>query len=423
MHALQTILDRRRLLKAGGIAAAAAGLAAVVGTPAWAQAGATSLNSWYFAQEPNNTVLRERLAAFTAATGTPAEGSGVAFASYLDQTILAARSRRLSGVLHLDFNWLPALNQLGVLRPMDDLLSALGYTQAGQRIGTLEGKALGLPVTAATINTVGNSDLLEKAGLNAAPRTIAQFEDALDKLKGLSSDMVPYALNTVPSESVDYLVWMWQFGSPVMEGDEVRIGDDASVAAMEWLKSLYDAGFMAPALRRADARALFANERTGFYEDAIVARSNAIAVSKNPDFGNKVIPVPRPGLNEGDRPRSSLWGNVMTVIDNGEADRAIELAKFLTADPASNLALFNGIGLPPATDSGLALPEVAADNYTATWSREVTAHADVKPFARFPQVLRLEGLVGEAVERILLGAMPARESLEICANEVRQIIG
>src|SRR5690606_6802254 len=122
---------------------------------------------------------------------------------------------------------------------------------------------------------------------------------------------------------------------------------------MEWLKSIYDAGYMAPALRRADARALFANERTGFYEDAIVARSNAVAVSNNPDFGRKVIPVPRPGLTEGDRPRSSLWGNVMTVIDDGGADGAIELAKFLTAAPETNLALFKGIGLPPATEAGL----------------------------------------------------------------------
>ncbi len=423
MHTSERMLDRRTFLKAGGFAVAAAGVAATVGAPALAQGKSASLNSWYFSQEPNNTVFRERLAAFTAASGTTADGSGVAFASYLDQIILAARSRRLSGVLHLDFNWLPALNQLGVLRPMDDLLPSLGYTAAGQQIGTLEGKALGLPVTAATINTVGNSDLLERAGLNGLPRTIAQFEEALDKLKGLSADMVPYALNTVPSESVDYLVWMWQFGSPVMDGNEVRIGDDASVAAMEWLKGLYDAGYMAPALRRADARALFANERTGFYEDAVVARSNAVAVSKDPEFGRKVVPVPRPGLNEGDRPRSSLWGNVMTVINDENSDISLELAKFMTAEPGTNLELFRGIGLPPATEAGLALPEVAEDDYTATWSRDVTAHADIKPFARFPQVLRLEGLVGEAVERILLGAMPARESLEICANEVRQIIG
>jgi ABC-type glycerol-3-phosphate transport system substrate-binding protein len=113
----------------------------------------------------------------------------------------------------------------------------------------------------------------------------------------------------------------------------------------------------------------------------------------------------------------------MTVIDDANAGAALELAKFMTADQGTNLALFKGIGLPPATAAGLALPDVAGDAYTSAWSRDVTAFADIKPFARFPQVLRLEGLVGEAVERILLGAMPVRESLEICAAEVRQIIG
>jgi multiple sugar transport system substrate-binding protein len=413
--------NRRRFMQLAGTGVAAAALGPMA--PAFAQGTGTALNSWYFAQEPNNTVLRELLAKFEAEGGGAVETAGVAFNSYLDQTILAARSRRLSGVIHLDFNWLPAMAQLNILRPMDDLLPTLGYTEAAQRIATLDGTALGLPVTAATINLVGNRDLLEQAGVSDLPRTTEEFVNALDRLKAFRPDMIPYALSTVPSESVDYLVWMWQFGSEVMRGNEVLIGDDASVAAMEWLKGLYDAGYLAPSMTRADARALFAQERTGFYEDAIVARSNAIAVSNNPDFGRKVVPVPRPGLVAGDRPRSSLWGNVMAVIDDEGAEQAVELARFLTANDDSALRLYQGIGLPPSTTSGLAIAEVAADPYTLAWSNEVTAFADVKPFGRFPQVLRLESTVGEAVQRILLGATPAREALEQCAEEIRQIIG
>jgi multiple sugar transport system substrate-binding protein len=414
-------LARRRFLQLAGAGAGGALLAGRA--PAFAQEAGTGLNSWYFAQEPNNTVFHEVLTAYTEKTGVPVAESGVAFKSYLDQTILQARSRRLSGVLHLDFNWLPALSELGVLRPLDDVLPTLDYSEAGRTIATLDGKALGLPVTVATISMVGNTQLLEQAGVGEIPKTTDAFVAALDRLKALRPDMIPYALSTVPSESVDYLVWMWQFGATVIEGTNVTLGDDASVAALEWLKGLYDAGYMAPSVTRADARAMFAQERTGFYEDAIVARSNAIAVSKNPDFGARVVPVPRPGLKAGDRPRASLWGNVMTVIDDEGADAAIALAKYMTADDGTSLALFKGIGLPPATASGQALPEVAADAYTAAWTREVTAFADIKPFAQFPEVLRFEGMVGDAVQQVLLGAMPAREALQACAEEIRAVIG
>ncbi|WP_188052290.1 extracellular solute-binding protein [Aureimonas fodinaquatilis] len=414
-------ITRRRILMAGG-AGAALGLFGGAFAAFAQTSGPTNLNSWYFAQEPNNTVLQAILSAYATQGGGQVSTSGVAFNSYLDQAILAARSRRLSGVLHLDFNWLPAMSQLGILRPMDDLMETLGYTQAGKQLGTLDGKSLGLPVTAATINMVTNSDLLEAAGIAAVPSTTAEFEVALDKLKVLKADMIPYALSTVPSESIDYLVWMWQFGSEVMRGRECLIGDEPSVNAMEWIKGLYDAGYMAPSVTRADARAMFAQERTGFYEDAIVARSNAIAVSGNPDFGRKVVPVPRPGLKAGDRPRSSLWGNVMTVIDDDGAANGVELATYLTANTDTSVALYNGIGLPPATEAGLKLPEIAEDEYTSIWSNQITAYADIKPFGRFPQVLRLEGLVGEAVQRILLGGIPAKEALEQCASEVRNIL-
>lgn len=413
-------LGRRRflgMLGAGTTAGFAGGLAPVFGQ----QAG-THLTSWYFAQEPNNTVFLELLDQFTARDGVSVETSGVTFANFLDQQILAARSGRITGVLHLDFNWLPAMAEMNVLRPMDDVLPTLGYTQAGQTLGTFSGQALGLPVTAATINMVANADLLDSVGFGETPRTIEEFETALDRLKGQRADMIPYALSTVPDESVDYLVWMWQFGSEVMSGSEVVIGDDASVAAMEWLKGLYDAGYMAPSITRFDARSLFAQERSCFYEDAIIARNNAVATSNDPSFADKTIPVPRPGLQAGDRPRSSLWGNVMTVIDDENAEQALELAKYMTADDDTSLALFQGIGLPPATESGLALEEVVEDTYTSVWSSEVTAYADIKPFGPFPEVLRLEGLVGEAIQRILLGGVPAREALEQCADQIRQVI-
>lgn len=422
---------RRRLLQL-----AAAGAAATV--PAWAAAcapsgsgGATSsgesggsgpltLRSWYFAQEPNNQVFREAIRQFEEGGGRPVEAVGGSYDEYLNQAVLEGRSRRLAGVVHLDFSWVPAIAALGVLAPLDDVAADAGYSEAGLRLGLHGDRLVGLPLTTATISMVANTQLLERAGVSELPATVDAFVTALDRVRALDGDLVPYALGTLASDAKDYIMWMWQFGSTVMDGGTATLGDEPSAAALTWCKELLDAGYVAPDVRRADARALFANERAAFYEDAIVARTNATELSGDPAFGGRVSPVPRPGLVAGDRPRALLWGNVMGVIDDGDTDAAVELARYLTTDGDVARGLFDGLGLPPSTEEGLAA--VADDPYTTAWTEQVTAHADMSPFTAYEQVLQLEGILGEAIQRVFFGGVPAAEALGQAADEIESTI-
>lgn len=422
-------LSRRRLLQL-----AAAGAAATV--PAWAAAcapsgsgGATSegggdgpltLRSWYFAQEPNNQVFRAAMSQFEERGGRPVDAVGGSYDEYLNQAVLEGRSQRLTGVIHLDFSWVPAIAALGVLATLDDVVADAGYSEAGLRLGRHADHLVGLPLTTATISMVANTQLLERAGVSELPATADAFVDALDRVKALDGDLVPYALGTLASDAKDYIMWMWQFGSTVMDGDTPTLGDEPSVAALTWCKELLDAGYVAPDVRRADARALFANERAAFYEDAIVARTNAVELSGDPGFGDRVSPVPRPGLAPGDRPRALLWGNVMGVIDDGDTDAAVELARYLTTDGEVTQGLFDGLGLPPSTEEGLAV--VADDVYTTAWTEQITAHADMSPFSAYEQVLQLEGILGEAIQRVFFGGVPAAESLGQAAAEIEATI-
>ena len=379
-----------------------------------------AMSSWYFAQEPNNSVFRDVLSDYEAATGASISPSGVDYQEFLNQMLLEARSDRVSGVLHLDFNWLPAMAQLGVLRDLAPAAEGIDYTDAGLRMGAVDGAQLGLPLTTATISMVANVNLLEQAGISELPATVTEFEEALDALKRMDSDMIPYALGTIPTDAKDYIMWMWQFGSEVMSGHDIYLGDEGSVKAMEWTKSLLDEGYIAPDVRRSDSRALFAEERTAFYEDAIVARNNAMEVSGNPSFEEWVVPVPRPRVNPGDDPRALLWGNVMCVADDEHADGATELAKYMTSDPSALAKVHEGIGLPPATDSGLAAD--AIDEYVRTWTSDVTAYATANPFSAHEEILQLEDELGRAMQEILFGNVSAQDALEQAAERMADVI-
>jgi len=119
-------------------------------------------------------------------------------------------------------------------------------------------------------------ELLEKAGVTKMPTTVAEFEAALEALKKLGPDVIPYAAMTDLAQLKDIIPWIWTFGGTVInDKGEVVLNDKGTVAAVEWFAGLQKKGLIRAKVARADARQLFAQGKVGFYEDAIAARSLA----------------------------------------------------------------------------------------------------------------------------------------------------
>ena len=57
--------------------------------------------------------------------------------------------------------------------------------------------------------------------------------------------------------------------------------------------------------------------------------------------------MPRPVVNAGDDPQSLLWGHLVVVFDNANADAAAKWAQHLTSDPATTVTYFERLALPP----------------------------------------------------------------------------
>ena len=86
--------------------------------------------------------------------------------------------------MQLDVAWLATLAATGKLVDLSSYASG-GYTDAALGIAKVEGNQYGLPWTTAGIGLIGNSELLDKAGVTTPPKTIEEFEQVLRALKGL----------------------------------------------------------------------------------------------------------------------------------------------------------------------------------------------------------------------------------------------
>jgi multiple sugar transport system substrate-binding protein len=423
------VYSRRSLLKLLGAGAGAAALAACAPTsggdaPSAPSGGGEltdfSLASWSLADDLSKAGVQGLMDAFMAGKSITIRPVPIAFPDYLNQLILQVRGNQFSGAAQLDIAWLSSLAALGKLRDLGQLANGAGYTETALSSGQLNGVQYGLPWTSGAIGLIVNQEMLGKVGLEELPTTVEDFEAALTELKG--TGVVPYAASTKVAQLKDILIWMQTFGSPLIEGDRVTIGDDASVEAVAWYKRLYDKRLIAPDVERLDARALFAQEKTAMYDDAIVGKDVVIKQAKSRTLIDNIAPAPRPVVKQGDTPRAQQWGHIMVVVDGEGADTAGQFARFATSDTTAVLKYFEAVSLPPTTTAALASDAVKSDTFTTAFGEKITATATPNPFWRFPQYAQMENIVSEKVQAVLIGRSSPADALAEAREAVQELI-
>jgi multiple sugar transport system substrate-binding protein len=427
---MTTAYSRRRmlgLLGAAGLGAAACAPAPKAGTPLAtddpkANEKTFSFASWTLNEEAGKPVVQGLIDTVAKKDGLTVNGVSYPYNEYLNQLTLQVRGGKLVGAAQLDIAWLGALGALGKLRDLGDAAKDGGYTDTALASGQYEGKQLGLPWTTGAIGLVTNKELLSRAGITTAPESIADFEAALVELKGLGGGVVPYAASTKVAQLKDILVWMQTFGSPLLDGDKVTIGDDASVAAVTWYKRLYDQKLIAPDVDRFDARALFSQGRAAIYDDAIVGKSAVVASSPDPGLADKLEPMARPVRKSGDDPQALLWGHVIVVIEGEAANTATSFAKWMTSDEQATTEFFGKLALPPTTSKGLASDAVANDAFTKAFSDRVTKTASRNPFWRFPEYAQMESVIAEQVQAVLIGSASPADAMKTAGEQVQALV-
>lgn len=434
-------LSRRRLLQFAGLGAAGLMLAGCM--PSGASTGGTAAGSgsalepdgftaanfdfasWSLTEEAAAPAILSLLEGYSDKSGVDISEVSFPYNEYFKQLMLQVRGGQFSGAAHVDVAWLASLAALGKLEDVSAFTTNRGYTASSLEAAQFDGVQYGFPWTIGAIGLVTNSELIQKAGIDEFPATVDEYEGALKKLKGLGGGMIPYAASTKAAQLKDILIWMETFGSPLVRDGEVTIGDDASVEAVTWYKSLYDQGLIAADVDRFDARALFSQGRTAIYDDAPVGRNSVVADSPDPQLDDKLVAESRPVLKKGDVPRALVWGGAIVVVNGAGTDAtstAADFGQWATSDLDAVIADYEVRGLPPVIEEALASETVTSDAFGARFAERITATATVNPFWQYPEYARVETEIAERVQAVLVGQQSPKDAMMQAGEAAQKLV-
>jgi multiple sugar transport system substrate-binding protein len=142
----------------------------------------------------------------------------------------------------LNLNTFSSYARDGLLYSGDEVLSPKtreDFLEAFARGGEYQGKLYGFPILASARAFFYNKELFKRAGIEAPPRTWAEFVEAARKLQALGGGVIGYALPLGPEEAqAEWSIWMWNGGGDWKNGGRWAIASDSNVRTLQFLADL-----------------------------------------------------------------------------------------------------------------------------------------------------------------------------------------
>lgn len=353
---------------------------------------------------------------------------GWPYGDALKQLVIRTQGNETLDVAQVDMGWLKTLSDADVLLDLSTVFDAAwlkdNFEEASLKVGQMNGKQIALPWTIASIGTVYNPALLEKAGVKEVPKTIQEFEEVLKKLKESDSSVIPYGVSTKDATlSADFYPWLWAFGGSIFDNSgNVVINNEAGVKTLTWYKSLIDKGYIKMDVSRFDARTLYSKNKIGFYNDAIMAKgilkSNGVA---DADLNKYIKPMLRPVVKAGDNPQSSMWGHTLVIFKKSKnAKKAAEYIKHLVSEEQS-LTYFKNTGMLPVMKSAMKNDTIQKDEWSKSWL-EITKNGKVIETNNYKQKGELDTIVMEEVQAALTGKKAPQKALDDAAARIKSSV-
>lgn len=418
------MISRRQFI---GAVAVASGFSAV---GVKAQTREITYVGWSQEEAASKPTLAALFNGYRQSAGVTLDTVGYPWAQMQQNVLLRLRSGQPMDVVQLNERWIP---QFAATNRLVDIDSVFGAAQLRNRIskGVLElgdyhGKQMGLPWSAGSIGMVANAKVLQSVGLSTPPTSVDEFVSALKAIKKANPSAVPYAMATKNNNALspDFQVWLWTFGGHLFDNSgKVAVNSPAGVKAISFMAGLVKDGLAAKDIDRPDARRMFAQYQTGFYNDAPLARGFARSNSSIGDkFDALVIAMPTPVLHAGDVPRSLAWGHLLSIFSDGKQkidanSPQAKLLAYLALNDESQLRIYKDIGLFPVTNSALA--RLASDPYVSIWSKAArSATRDETSF--WPNSAQLTTVIGEEVQAAVLGQKAPQEAIDSMSKRLQE---
>ena len=263
-----------------------------------------------------------------------------------DQIVAGAATGTMADVVGLDGAWVNDFVKQGALASLTDLMAEAEYddSELAAQI-QLNGGTYMIPVVNFVYPVFVNLDLMEQAGIENPPTTRSEFAAAASALTDADNNIygwvLPLSMEQPNGIQNDVMSWVWASGGSMLADGQPNLVDNEDVrSAVEFIKSLYDAGVIAPgafSMHEQDKVEEFTNGRVGMMVDSL-AHINLIR-ERNPELNFAITALP--AADDYDGPRGlpyASWG--IGVAENSEHQaEAWKLVEFLmSADINSRLS-------------------------------------------------------------------------------------
>jgi len=198
------------------------------------------------------------------------------FNETLNQITVATVGGNPPDVIVVNPVWMPQLDALGALAPLNELLPADELAQYADRMKedlTFDGKLEALPMNPGPIMMVYNRDLVKEAGLDPdnPPKTWPEFEDAIMKVCALPDRAggKVYGVALRLDRGMQTAQWfgpvIWGMGGDMIDANgEFDFTSQPILDALGFYQRIVKAACAQPGATVADTRNLFAQGRAGF---------------------------------------------------------------------------------------------------------------------------------------------------------------
>ncbi len=255
---------------------------------------------------------------------------------------------------------------MGVLRPLDDLMAEAGvskddYFEPSWKQSQYNGKTWGIPAAAdPNFALVWNKDHFRQAGLDPErpPKTIKELEEYALKLtirdKKGEIERLGFLPTFLPHASIAVLTWGWAFGGEFYneKTQEFTCDDPRVVEAMKWVLHMQ---------KQYGGQERVLNFEAGFgfsAQEPFVQRDLAMSIAYIPyaqdilrfapdlEFGIAPMPV-REGVEVGSEWVGG-WTMAIPYGERGHEKEAFELIRWMCSDPVGTRYMATTMKLLPA---------------------------------------------------------------------------
>ncbi len=300
---------------------------------------------------------------FYEETGITVNLLSAPFADTKTQIVSGASTGTVADIVSVDSSWVYDFADQGLLTDLTALMEADGFDQAlTADQWKVNGAAYAIPIVNFAYPLFVNQGILEESGVTELPKTWSEFEAVCQKI--VDAGFYPIALNLDTSSPSGiqnvYMGMAWASGINMKDADgnyKIAGNEDLKEYA-EWMKGLYDKGYIYPgmaSLKEADMTSKFAAGEIAFIVNSAAAISTWRKEAPELNLGAAPVPVRDDytgesgmcvaswavGITENSEHKAEAMKFVEYLLaglngDDGSIDA--DLAKTMSAFPGSTIA-------------------------------------------------------------------------------------